>query len=122
MPFTETLFDSDVVKNGFELNCPVMVKNGFMEEKSMLNVLDKNIIVDTVKTAEDGSGDIIVRLYESMNTLTQTTLGFGFDIKEAYITNMLEENIEKAEVKENAINLTIKPFEVITLRVKNPII
>jgi len=119
MPFAESLLDSDVVKNGFELNCPVTVKNGFMEEKSMLNVSDKNIIIDTVKTAEDNSGDLIIRLYESMNTLTQTTLNLGFDVKAAYITNMLEENQGSIEVNDNQINLTIKPFEVVTIRVKN---
>lgn len=118
MPFSESLFDSDVVKNGFELNCPVTVKEGYMEEKSMLNVSEKNIIIDTVKTAEDGSGDIIIRLYESMNTLTKATLNFGFDIKEAYLTNMLEENQNKVEVINNQIRLTIKPFEVVTLRIK----
>ena len=118
MPFSESLCDSDVVQCGYELNCPVTVKGGIAEERSMINVSKKNVIIDTVKTAEDHSGDIIIRLYECMNTLTHTTLDLGFDGKEAYITNMLEENQQAVEVKNNQIRLTVKPFEVVTLRIK----
>lgn len=118
MPFSQHLCDSKVVKNGYELNSPVILKNGFMEEKSMLNAADENIIIDTVKTAEDGSGDVIIRLYECMKALTHTTLNIGFGVKGAYRTNMLEENQEAVEVKNNQIRLMVKPFEVVTLRIK----
>ena len=59
-----------------------------------------------------GSGDIIVRLYERINTLTQTTLNFGFDIKEAYLTNMLEENLSELDVIDNKIDLMGKMVRV----------
>jgi len=121
MPFSKSLCDSDVVQCGYELNCPVTVKDGFAEERSMLNISKKNVIIDTVKTAEDNSGDIIIRLYECMKMLTHTTLNIGFGVKEAYITNMLEENQKAVEVKNNQISLTVKPFEVVTLRIKKNI-
>ena len=84
----------------------------------MVNISKKNVIIDTIKTAEDDSGDIIIRLYEGMKTLTRTTLNIGFDVKEAYRTNMLEENQEAVELKNNQIRLVVKPFEVVTLRLK----
>ena len=71
-----------------------------------------------MKYAENESGDIIVRLYESTGGLKQTKIQFGFDIKEAYLTNMLEENTEKIDVKNNEISLELKAFEVKTIRIK----
>ncbi len=80
--------------------------------------LQKNVIIDTVKPAEDGSGDIIVRLYEAKSTYTSCNLNVGIDVNEAYFTDMLENNITKAEMQDNHILLNIKAFEIITLRLK----
>ena len=103
---------------GIEGNCPVISRQGFVDEKSFLSVSKKNIIIDTVKFAEDGSGDMIIRMYESGNTSTSCVLKLGFDIKSAYITNMLAENRAKANLEDNEISLVFKPFEVVTVRVK----
>lgn len=103
---------------GYELNCPVIIRQGFVDEKSFLSVSEKNIIIDTVKFAEDGSGDMIIRMYESGNTSTSCVLKLGFEIKAAYITNMLEENKVEANLNNNEILLVFKPFEVVTIRVK----
>ncbi len=116
MPFTGSLFDSNVVTEAFELNRPVVLKQGAAEEKSMMRVDKRNIIIDTVKTAEDASGDVIVRLYESKNGYTPCKLDLNFDVKKAYITNMLEENENEIEVNNNSISLKFGAFEVITLR------
>jgi len=116
MPFTESLFDSEVVAAAYELNCPVVVKTGVAEEKSMISVDKKNIIIDAVKTAETENGDIIIRMYESKNGYTKCKLNLGFDVKKAYITNMIEENEREIEVNNNSITLDFKAFEVITLR------
>jgi len=89
-----------------------------VKEQSFLSVSEKNIIIETVKFAEDGSGDIIIRMYESKNTYTSCKLKFGFDVKSAYITDMLERNLTPAEIKNNEISLNFKAFEVITVRVK----
>lgn len=113
MPFNENFCDSRVIEEAYELNCPVVVKEGFAEEKSLMNISENNIIIDTVKFAEDGSGDVIIRMYESGNTSTSCTLKFGFEAKEVYITNMLEENKTKVVANENEVSLKFKPFEVV---------
>ena len=83
-----------------------------------MRIASPAVILETIKLAEDESGDIIVRLYESTGVLKQTKIQFGFDIKEAYLTNMLEENTEKIDVKNNEISLELKAFEVKTIRIK----
>ena len=109
---------SEVVRRAYELNCPTFTASGNKGEKSFVRIASPAVILETIKLAEDESGDIIVRLYESTGGLKQTKIQFGFDIKEAYITNMIEENTEKIDVKNNGISLELKAFEVKTIRIK----
>ncbi len=118
MPFSGSFTDSDVAQQAYEFNIPMQMVPGHKDTDSLLQISEKNVILETVKLAEDGSGDLILRLYESKNTYTPCKLTFGFAVKEAYITNMLEKNENKAEVTDNTIDLTLKAFQVVTLRIK----
>ncbi len=75
----------------------------------------ENVIIETVKQAEDGQG-IIVRLYENQRSRGQVNLTCGFPVQHAFITNLLEENEQELPVHENEVRFAIKPFEIITLR------
>lgn len=116
MPFSENIADSSVQYEAYDLNCPVKTAPGYADTKSLIGLSEKNIILDTVKFAEDGSGDIVVRMFESTNSRTNCKFSFGFDIKSACLTNMIETTRSDVEVENNAISLTFNPFEVITLR------
>ncbi|MBR5152145.1 MAG: alpha-mannosidase [Clostridia bacterium] len=118
MPFTESLADSGVIQAGYELNCPISAFNGCGETTSFASLSHSNIILEWAKQAEDGSGDIILRLYESTNSKTVCTLNLGFAVKEAYLTNMAETEQTPVPVNNNQIPLTLGGFEVITLRLK----
>ena len=109
---------SDVVRCAYELNCPICVSGGNKGERSFAGVDNPAVILDTVKYAEDGSKDLIVRLYESRGSFTKTKISFGFDIKEAYITNMIEENLENANAENNEISVALNAFEVKTIKIK----
>jgi alpha-mannosidase len=52
-----------------------------------------HVVIETVKPAEDGSGDIVVRLYEAMRTATRATLSTSLPVRRATVVNMLEEKI-----------------------------
>ncbi len=117
-PANVSLENSDIVREAYFLNCPAGVVPGYTEPKTLFTVSDKNVVLETVKSAENGSGDIIVRLYDSVNKRTKCTLDCGFDISEAYVTNMLEENQNSAEVCGNSITMDIPPFGILTLRIK----
>ena len=123
--FTYSLFvsdngvcQSDVVRRAYELNCPVCVSGRNKGEKSFVSVDNPGVILDTVKYAEDGSKDLIVRLYESRGSFAKTKISFGFDIKEAYITNMIEENLENVNAENNEIAVALNAFEVKTIKIK----
>lgn len=109
--------DSDVVMQGYELNMPVEVMPGSLD-MSFASVDKENIIIDTVKMAEDGSGDMILRLYEAKKASVTTTLKVNLSCYEAYLTDMMENIQEKLTVKNNETVLKFKLFEVKTIRIR----
>lgn len=113
-----SLENSPIIREAYSLNCPATVKRGFTAKKSFFDVSDKNVVLETVKSAEDGSGDVIVRLYEATNRSTKCLLKCNFDVKGAYITNMLEENIRPVNMTASEAELDLKAFEVVTIRLK----
>ncbi len=84
---------------------------------SFVSVRDENIVIETVKKAEDGDG-IIVRMYESFNKRTNTVLKTGFDFKSVTLCDMLENDLKVISAKENSIPLTLKPFEIVTVKIR----
>lgn len=75
----------------------------------------ENMVIETVKQAEDGTG-VIVRAYESQRQRGQVRLQAGFPLARAWRTNLLEEDQEELAVDDSGVTLYIKPFEIITLR------
>lgn len=173
-----SFIDSDVIREGYELNVRPIVIDGYEPVlKSScegcyenLNVVEadtaadteadtgkltkvlpsynshcsfasidkKNIFLDTIKLSEDGSGDIILRLYEAAGAATKARITTCFKGK-AYESNMLEEitaleepsragddinntvnkeNLEKVTCLGNGIlDLDFRAFEVKTIRI-----
>ena len=117
----ETGFSTEsVIKPAYELNYPALVFEGTATCDncgSLLNVNADNVIIETVKPAEDGNG-FIARVYETEGSYTLCNLAFDSAIKSVFKTNMLEYNDEPIMAKNNSIALEFKPFEIKTLRFK----
>lgn len=112
-------FESPVIREAYELNYPVsLVSGGRLGVQSLLSVSQPNVIAETVKLAEDGSGDWIVRLYESKGASITCELCFGLSVKAAYDANMLEEKNTELLCEEDKVLLQFRPFEVKTIRLQ----
>jgi alpha-mannosidase len=74
--------------------------------------------VETIKPAEDQSGDIIIRLYECMKAATRTTISTALKSQKIYSCNMLEKTEGDAISNRNEVTLEFRPFEVKTLRLR----
>ena len=74
-----------------------------------------NVIIETIKPAEDGDG-LIVRLYECERRRGPVVLRAGFPLRAAWRANLLEENEAALVVDDGAVQLETRPFQVITLR------
>ena len=115
-------WDESTVVEAYCLNDPLIVAEGKKSVESANAVLTSlvsvdrpNIVIETVKPAEDGNG-IVVRLYESQRRRGPVTLTAGFEIAEAWHTNLLEENETALEPSGNSVELSVRPYQIITLR------
>lgn len=108
------LAQSRVVQHGYELNCQPLAIKGGCKVKQMLDVTE-NIIIDTVKQAEDGSG-IILRAYQPMNASQKAEIKLGFDVKAAYKTDMLENICEEVNITNGCIKTEFTAFQVQTFK------
>ena len=109
---------TQVIRAGWERNVPVCQVSGQYTMPSAFVLSEENVIIDTVKKAEDGSGEVIVRLYESANTMTSCTLHTSLPVKEAWLTNLLEEQRSQIPVENGDIRLQLRGFEIVTLKLK----
>lgn len=116
--------ESDVVRQGYELNVAPLVTAGSTKSFSAFHVDDANIIPETVKPAADGSGDLIVRLYESKKAETFTALHicldeFGMEAGsyDVRTCTMLEEAGELLNAENGTVALHFRPFEIKSLRI-----
>jgi alpha-mannosidase len=113
-----SLAESNVVREAYELNCPVLVFPGAAREPecSLFSVDAPNIVLETVKPAEDGSPDVIVRLYESKRTAARCTLTTALSVQAAIQADMLENVLDQLECAGGKIALDFRPFEIKTVR------
>lgn len=110
--------DCDVVRQGYELNVKPAVTPGLVETFSAVSIDKENVILDTMKPAEDGSGDVILRLYEAKKAAVQTEVNLHFAAGKAYLCDMLENVREELPVEDGKISLPFRAFEVKTVRVQ----
>ena len=114
---------SRVVQEGYSLNCPLYTmfsnaqKVAWPERFSLACVDADNIILETVKRAED-SDALILRLYETWNRATDCSIRFGRLMEMAAQCDMMEENEDLLQVEGNRLRLHFRPFEIKTLKVR----
>jgi len=112
---------SDVVREGYDLNVPVQIAPGDGGTASLFAVDAPNVIIETVKPAEDDasqttSADIIVRLYESKRMATRAVLSTTLPVKAACLTDMLEQPQGDLPITDGQIALDFRAFEIKTVR------
>lgn len=82
---------------------------------SFVSVDRPNVVIETIKQAEDDNG-IIVRLYECMRQRGPVTLHTGFSLAGVWRTNLLEENETELPHNGNSVAFSIRPYQIVTLR------
>ena len=117
LPFSGGFSSEKVVCPAYELNNPPLVsENTDNVFASLLETHCRNIIAETVKTAEDGDG-IIVRLYEAECNKTNVRITFNSAVRKVTELNMLEdEKINDVVLAGQTASLTFRPFEIKTLK------
>jgi len=131
LPHPGDLHHSDVIQQAHQFNIPIRVvkpeatrsRNAYLVDNSFISVDCANVIIDTVKKAEDDRS-IIVRVYEAFGTDCSCQMHFQNAGKKAgrkivqqiQLVSMLEYQGQDIEMRNNAIRLSFKPFEITTLK------
>lgn len=115
---------TDAVTEGYRINLPVRVVEGAAVERiePLVAVSDPGVVVEAVKLAEDGSGDVVVRLYEALGRRVAATVTAGFAAGTVAETDLLEREIEASALTDSSdgaavtASLSLRPFQLVTLR------
>lgn len=104
-----------VVQQAAAFNDPLLIEAGVLRAFSAFSTDRPNVIVDTVKPADDESGDLVLRLYESKKADTSYHLLSGLPVEALVPCTLLEEPAGQPLAPQAALH--VRPFEVATYRV-----
>ena len=117
LPWDGSFLASPVVDEAYDLNVPAVTAEGAVDPLSVFSVSAPNVYIDTVKPAEDGSGDLILRLYEAKNADTDCSLTINLPAARAWETSLLEKDGKELPLADGKLALHFHNFEVKTLRI-----
>ena len=83
----------------------------------LVTVSNPAVVVEAVKLAEDGSGDLVVRLYESLGGRVRATVTATAEVRSVDATDLLERPLPGGAASDGpSIDLELRPFQLVTLR------
>jgi alpha-mannosidase len=107
-----------VIEEAQRFTMPLRVVSGSADTAPMpiVQLTRSTVEIDAVKLADDGSSDLIVRLHEAAGDRASVTLRCDRPIAAASFCNLLEEPHSGVEVGDGICAVTLRPFELATLR------
>ncbi|MBZ4321095.1 alpha-mannosidase [Streptomyces huiliensis] len=109
---------ADAVCEGHRVGIPERRIPGDRGTPPLVRVDDEAVVVSAVKLADDASGDVVVRLYESLGGRARTAVAFDFPTTTVHRCDLLERPLEEVESTDGKVELTLRPFEIVTLRAR----
>jgi alpha-mannosidase len=112
---------ADAVAEGYAVNLPLRVSTGTAAATPPPLVQVEEAVVEAVKLADDGSGDVVVRLYEPLGGRARTRLTAGFPVARAEVVDLLERPQFDAPLPvddDGGVPIALRPFQILTLRLK----
>lgn len=117
-PWKGNFQESSIIAQGYELNEKPYIILGTARSFSFAAMDKEHLVIDAVKMAEDGSGDLIFRIYEGKKWMDEGVLSLGFQAEQAWECDMLENKKEELEVISDKISLHFHAFEIKTIRIR----
>jgi alpha-mannosidase len=107
----------EAIAGGYALNLPLRPAGAAAEPLVLLDTGD--VVVESVKLADDRSGDVVVRLYEACGGAVSARLTAGFPLAGAFDCDLLEQpERELAPASGSLVRLRFRPFQIRTLRLR----
>lgn len=103
---------------GALLNSEERVIDGAQGVDPLVTISGEGLVVSSVKLAADRSGDLVVRVYESLGRRASGSLRVNAQISQASTVSLLEDELDRQgiELADGAVPLKLGAFEVRTLR------
>lgn len=106
-----------VVAEALRFNLRPLLVPGRASPRGFVRCDDANLLIDTVKRAED-SDALIVRLYECHGARGTARLRIDPAPSAATFCNALEEEDRPAEVRDGAVIVPFEPYKIITVKAR----
>ena len=106
----------DAAREGYRINLPEREVAGGEPVEPLVRLDNDGVIVESVKLADDRSGDVVVRLYEACGAHTSAAVRLGFPARSVHSVDLLERRVPGIDEPGDVIHLTLRPFEIVTLR------
>ena len=122
LPHAGDPFTGGVLQEATALNTPLAVvpttphPGPLPPTASFVSVDDPGFVVVAVKRADDPSGDVIVRGYEAFGGHRRARLRVALPFVAAWRADLLERPRHRTPVEGQEIPLSLRPFELVTLR------
>jgi alpha-mannosidase len=84
----------------------------------LVHLTGDGVELSAVKRADDGSGDLVVRLAEVCGGRAPVSVRLPHRITDARRCNVLEEPQAGIDTGDGIVAITLQPFELVTLRLR----
>ena len=114
-------YTQGVVRESYQLNVPMLTrptnaaKGKLLPCMSSLSISGDNIVVETIKKAED-DGSIIVRLYEAHGWRGRYELKTSLPVTQIIETDLMENEETVLKLRNGKASLDFKPFQIRTFK------
>ncbi len=107
----------DAVEEGYRTNLALRTVQGAHGVDPVVTVSNPAVVVEAVKLAEDGSGDLVVRLYESSGGRATATVATDLGVARVEAVDLLERPLtDGVRADGGRVELALRPFQLVTLR------
>jgi alpha-mannosidase len=119
----------DAVREGYAINLPLrqvseaahvaVLSYGEVDQVQPLITVDNDgVVVESVKLADDESGDVVVRVYEAQGGRARARVGTSFEYRDVHGVDLLERPRDEPGLSTDAgdVVVALRPFQILTLR------
>ena len=117
MPHAGGWQEAGVVADGYRFNAPILWARSDQGPQSFASVNDPNLVLDTIKQAEDGN-EIVLRLYECHGSRGVAQVKVSLPFTSAVTCNILEEDGAPLDVTDGTITIAYTPHQLVSVKLK----
>lgn len=116
-PHAGTWQTGGVVAEAMRFNTLVQWAKGSAAPRSFFEVDDANLVLDTIKLAED-SDALVLRFYEAHGGRGTAKVKINLPVSKAVTCNILEDEGETVALNDGTLELPYRPYQVLSVKVE----